>query len=276
MKYYCTVFDAAYLNKGMALFRSLERHHSEDFLLMVLALDMETYDFLIKKTIGSSMRVFPPAEDGIFQTMLQKFGKPAAYWAMASQWMAKLLYLPSMGHMTYLDADLYFFSDPKVIFEEIGSAEVAICPHRFPKWDAERLRSSGQYNVGWVYAKKSALEHIQDWAAKVREKCDAETCGDQKYLDEWPIMLGDKLCVIENRGVDVAPWNVGRFDIMNNQDFTEIWVSDTEDGAENQLVFYHFHEHKSSENRTGYKLGHDAIALIYEPYEKELEIVKNL
>ena len=38
---------------------------------------------------------------------------------------------PELDEVTYLDADLMFFSDPEPLFDEMGDASVLITPHRF-------------------------------------------------------------------------------------------------------------------------------------------------
>lgn len=259
---------------------SLQRQaNGENYVVFVLALDNESYKILINRYIGSNIRVFPVSYEMLkaFNELESKFGRPNVFWGMGSQWMAHCLKTTNIDHVTYLDADLYFFSDPKVIFDEIGDKEVAITPHNFPSWDAQRLRGSGLYNVAWVYAKKSALSHIEEWSENVRARCDASTCGDQKYLDEWPGKLGEKLCVISNIGVDVAPWNVGRFCVTDDEVDGQLWVTDRENPDDmSQVVFYHFHEWQSKDKRTGYKLDEDWVKFIYEPYEKELKDVENL
>ena len=43
----------------------------------------------------------------------------------------------------------FFYSDPTVIFDEIGDSDVAIMPHRFP--DSTNSSSEhGKFNVSWL------------------------------------------------------------------------------------------------------------------------------
>lgn len=278
MKVYLTLFNEAYMAKGLALYRSLERYHKhDDFILIIKPIGEYTtrklYALNLKKALIWDWNGF---DELLFNGLETKHGRPNVFWALASQYLAIAHGSFSASTITYLDADMFFYSDPKDVWDEIGDKPVAICPHNFPSWDAERLRGSGQYNVGWVTIGKDGLEHLNKWAQQVALKCDRETCGDQKYLDEWPSQLGDKLCVIQHRGADVAPWNIGRMRPIQYPLKDMVYINDEESeppcGA--PLVFYHFHEFKSPESRTGYKLRSSDIKLIYEPYEKAIELAQ--
>lgn len=274
MKIYLTLFNEAYLAKGLAMYRSLEKHHkSEDFLLIIKPLDDYTEDKL--RLLGLehvNIWSWNDFDKILFSKLESKHGRPNVFWSLASQYLATAFSLFNLKQITYLDADLFFYSDPKPIWDEIDDKQVAICPHNFPSWDAERLRGSGQYNVAWVTFAREAVGHLNDWAGKVAQRCDASTCGDQKYLDEWEAKLGDKLCIIQHRGCDIAPWNIGRMEVFRDQATGELLVDDLEERFPyDKLIFYHFHEWKSPESRTGYKLRPTDIELIYEPYEKAIE-----
>src|SRR5438445_2392963 len=57
LRYFCTYFDRRYLARGLALYRSLQRH-CPDFQLYVLTLDELTHDILSK--LGPSSIVCIP------------------------------------------------------------------------------------------------------------------------------------------------------------------------------------------------------------------------
>lgn len=160
---------------------------------------------------------------------------------------------------TYLDADLFFFSDPKVVFDEIGKRSIGITPHRFSP-DKKYLEANGLFNVGWVTARgEVGVKCIAKWAAECREKCSLQDgCGDQKYLDSWPAEYGDDLCVIENPGVNLAPWNLPNYKLSTGP---RVEVR--------SVVFYHFHEFQDEDHLTNYRLRLSDIALLYQPYIAE-------
>ena len=47
---------------------------------------------------------------------------------------------PDLELLTYLDADLFFFSDPRVLLDELGSGSIGIIAHRFSPAVADRVR----------------------------------------------------------------------------------------------------------------------------------------
>lgn len=148
--------------------------------------------------------------------------------------------LPSGAFLTYLDADLYFFSPPQPIFEELANDSVGIIAHRFSAQHKSREKF-GIYNVGWVSFRndRRGRDVLGWWRERCIEWCfdqvEDDRFGDQKYLDDWPRMFPG-VRVIQNKGANLAAWNV-----MNHK------VSER-DGAlfvdETPLIFFHFHGFK--------------------------------
>ena len=143
---------------------------------------------------------------------------------------------PNISSITYLDSDLYFFSSPKVIFDEIKDCSIAIVEHRF-HWITKRQIKYGRFNVGWVTFRNdkegnSCLDlWLKDCINWCYQKVEKDRYGDQKYLDRWP-KLFDRLKVIENVGANVAIWNVKNYKWSLNDN--KIFLNNT------PLVFYHF------------------------------------
>ena len=40
--------------------------------------------------------------------------------------------------------------------------------------------------------------------------------GDQKYLDKWPELFDDKVHILSNKELLLAPWNATRFPYTNS------------------------------------------------------------
>jgi hypothetical protein len=51
--------------------------------------------------------------------------------AKASACLRLLISDPALEAVTYIDADIAFFSDPQPVFDEMGEDSVMIVPHRF-------------------------------------------------------------------------------------------------------------------------------------------------
>jgi hypothetical protein len=71
--------------------------------------------------------------------------------------------------ISYLDADLYFFSHPAPIYEELGDQSILIVGHRFPAHLRQREELNGTYNVGFLSLRGNSvgLQCLSWW----RERC---------------------------------------------------------------------------------------------------------
>lgn len=179
--------------------------------------------------------------------------------------------------LTYLDADLYFFSDISPLIEEIGDKSIAIIPHRFSD-SHYRWRESGLFNVGWITWRRTetGLACLEDYRKLCLGWCydylDGNRFADQRYLDSWPIRYPD-VCVIGHKGANLAPWNLDAAPIEGSEG--SVFV-----GGE-PLIFYHFHGLKK-DRQGGFRrnlerylaeelLASPTIEAIYRPYERHLE-----
>ena len=264
MRHYVTLFDKNYLTKGVSLYQSLIRHSSEDFRLWVLALDGHVGMYLrhlIKNNVLTKMEVVDLARmpDEVYQ---QKRARPWNYFCfgLAPEFLMYMMHDLNQP-VTYLDADTYFFQDPKLVFDEMGDREVGIVDHNFPRHDYDRLIVNGKFNVSLVSFTTSPLSRqlLKAWRDGVRKKCDKESCGDQLFLDQFPNIMGDRLHIFDGIRIGAAPWNV--------------YTYKTEPGPKvqnNDLIYYHYHEFKDTGNGnyyyTGYPLTFDNIEYIYKPY----------
>jgi hypothetical protein len=144
---------------------------------------------------------------------------------------------PEVNMITYLDADLFFFADPAVIYDEIADHSIAIIGHRFPPNLLER-EQYGIYNVGWLSFKrdKNACSCLQWWRERCLDWCydrlEEGRFADQKYLDDWPTRFPN-VAVLHNKGANVAPWNLGVYNIHQHGD--EVLID------EQPLIFFHYH-----------------------------------
>jgi hypothetical protein len=237
---FCTLFDRNYAGRGLALYRSLERH-CPDFDLTVLCLDHETRQALAHLALPR-VRLVTVEDLGDAELLEVRKTRPHREfcWSCASPLMWWMLRnLPDGAVATYVDADMAFFSDPQPVLDELGDKDILIHGHNFaPRYESFAAHS-GLFNVGLVAARNSptGLACVRRWRAQCIEICvlDPENgyCGDQKYLDEWPQLYGGKLVISSHPGVAVAPWNIGRFVIDEKEGRVTV------DGA--PLIFYHYH-----------------------------------
>lgn len=238
-RHYCTYFDHRYLSLGLALHASLLRHGGE-FTLWVLALDEEAAAFLDAADL-SSLRVVRLTQLETFDPELKAIENTRTrveYYFSCSPCLPRyLMRTEGLNEITYLDSDLWFFSSPESVFNELGDGSVAIVPHRLHGRAEKSHAKYGRYNVGWLTFRNDANGRAcLDWW---RERCLEWCCdrveptryADQKYLDDFE-RLFHGVRAIEQSGANLAPWNVGGHALT--QDAAGIRV----DG--HPLVFFHY------------------------------------
>ena len=146
----------------------------------------------------------------------------------------------NIDQITYLDADLFFYSDPNKVFLEIGDSSIAIIEHRYFK-RYKKMIKYGIYNVGWMTFRnnKNAYQALSWWRNSCNEWCykklENGKYADQKYLDNWEKKFTD-VKIIKNKGANLATWNIENYKIVKN--YESIMIDD------DSLVFFHFHGFK--------------------------------
>lgn len=263
MRNYCTLFDRAYLEKGLAMYESLRRHSSEDITLFVLPMDEECRWILDAMALPGIKLV--NLEKFVSELDLGETRKTRTHaewcWTCASQLCWHLMY-GMLDEITYLDSDLYFFSDPESVFKEIGKRSIAITPHRLIP-SKRYLEINGIFNVGWLTFRNNehGMRCLAEWADDCKKWCynrvEPMRFGDQKYLDAWPMRYSAEVCQL-SIGVNVAPWNVGNWRVTEGP---------CVDGV--PIVCYHAHEFKEQSGGfllTNYELRAEDLEFIYGPY----------
>lgn len=280
MRHYCTLFDSKYLPQGLVLYESLQKHSSEPFRLNALPLDEETERALeslqLPNLIVLGRRAFEADQD-LLEIQNSRTHQEYA-WTCASNLCEWLLFCPDcdLSEITYLDADLMFFSDPKVIFEEMDGASIAVIPHRLTENDQrDRLEKNGKFNVSWVTFKNdwAGKQCLARWSEQCRKRCSADVgCGDQKYLDEWPDRYGALLRTIKNIGAGLAPWNLQTYGLYQFASGPPQLAPPCDHGFAGfvPVVFYHYHETRFDEwgaiRLTNYPLRMGDVEILYKPY----------
>lgn len=241
MRYYCTYFDKGYLARGLALHESLKKHESQPFTLFVICLD-ELTRLLLEELRLTGVVTVPLHQlehgDSALQAARFNRGLVEYYWTLTPSVIRYLFRsLPEIGLITYLDADLYFFSSPQPIFDGLGDDSVLIHEHRFHE-GLQELAVYGRFNVGLLCFRRTeeGLRVLEWWRDRCNEWCHARLeegkYGDQLYLDSWPERF-DRVHLLEHHGCGVAPWNNLNYSCASDGEQVTV------DGL--PLVFYHFH-----------------------------------
>ncbi|MCX8125317.1 MAG: glycosyl transferase [Spirochaetes bacterium] len=240
--HFCTFFDRNYLIRGLALHASLLRQCQKPFTLWILCFDDETYNILSELN-PPNVRLIThyEFEDGDNALIAAKNNRTRIeyYWTCTPSLPLYILrYNPEVDLITYLDADLYFFSDPQPIFDEMGDASILIIEHRYASEHRDLEKKAGIYNVGWVSFRHdiNGQSCLTWWRERCLEWCHKRTednrFGDQLYLDDWPQRFKN-VAVLQHKGANVAPWNVTSYQVQQTNGLVTI------DGY--PLIFFHFH-----------------------------------
>jgi hypothetical protein len=237
--FFCTYFDQNYLPRALALYDSL-RACGADFKLWALCLDDAAYEAVRESRLPGlepiALRDFERDDDALVAAKSNRSRAEYFFTCTPSLPLYVLENRPEVDLITYLDADLFFFSRPDPIFAELADASVGIIGHRFSRvnWDRRRF---GIYNVGWVSFRRDdeGLRCLRWWRERCIEWCydrvEKHRYADQKYLDDWPERF-QRVRVVEHKGANLAPWNVASYRIRERDG--RVWVD------EDPLVFFHF------------------------------------
>ena len=242
MHYFCTYFDINYLPRALALYHSLQQHCGE-FHLYMLCFDAESFSRLTALCLPYATPIsITELESQDEELVARKQNRTRLeYFYTSGPCLLQFVMntYSEVDLLTYVDADILLFSDPKPLIDEMEGYSIGVTAHHFP----ERRRSedtgtyTGTYNVGWLSFRRdeNGQACLQWWRERCIEWCyerfEDGKYADQKYLDEWPERFHG-VRVLEHRGANVAPWNVRDY-IIREEDGRV-----TVDGY--PLVFFHF------------------------------------
>ncbi len=240
---FCTYFDHFYIDRGLVLIESLRRFQP-DAEVHVLALSQQCEAFI--ESLSLENVVVASLEDTIRENPALasvQSSRTRAEFAFTLTPFLVLLTLQKARdgeQVVYLDADMMFFSSPEDLIRRSSEYDVQITPHRFSK-HLQHKSVFGLYNVGWVgFRKTEQGQKCADWWA---EKCldwcfdrlEGEKYADQKYLETFSL-VAQNLLVLEDLGINCAPWNVSGHSFTKRRGHVFI------DGE--PLILYHFSKAK--------------------------------
>jgi hypothetical protein len=277
---FCTLFDSNYAAKGIAMYHSLLKHCKE-FHLYIFAFDETIYEaLLILKLPKVTVISLANFEDENLLSIKESRTKAEYCWTCTSSTILYCIEIYQLPHCTYLDADLYFYSNPGVLINEIGDSDVLITLHRYtPEFDVSK--DAGKYCVQFITFKNTinGLKALNWWRNACLNWCYARVedgkFGDQKYLDDWTSRF-EGIHVLENLGGGVAPWNMQQYTFSKKKE--KILGLEINSGKSFELVFFHFHALLSLRKGIMHELfieryptPNSVRQLIYKPYVRQLK-----
>jgi hypothetical protein len=274
---FCTLFDKNYLYKGLALYHSMTKH-CPNYMLWILCMDETTYTLLnklkLKNTVLIELKTLEKTNPKLLDV---KNDRNAGEYS----WTCKpdlLIYIlgsnPELESITYLDSDLFFFTNPESAFKEFANHSIMLTPHRFPldkkNWD----KKSGRYNAGAIFFKNNKTTHycLKWWREECIKWCyhrhEPGRLGDQKYLDQFNKRFSGVHDTILP-SLNLGPWSLPQFDIKKSN--TNILINTS------PLILFHFHGLKIYNGKKitfdygKHGLSDTSKELIYSPYLDELK-----
>lgn len=277
---FCTLFDSNYLIKGLCMYNSL-KNVCANFHLYIFAFDDKAGSLLRNMDLEHVTVIsLPEFEDDKLLKVKETRSKGEYCWTCASSTILYCIQQFQLSACTYIDADLFFYSNPKVLIDEMGDNDVQITSHRYtPEYD--QTTSSGKYCVQFMTFKntENGLKVLNWWRNACLNwcyaRCEDGKFGDQMYLDDWTTRFSG-IHELEHLGGGVAPWNMQQYS-LEKRDSILVGIEE-ESGKTFDLVFFHFHFIHShqigffNEFYFGsYKMPLSIKKLLYLPYVSELE-----
>jgi hypothetical protein len=264
-EHFVTLFDNNFLPMGLALHSSLMQH-AQPFHLWVVCMD----DLVEKNLTTLSLphvslvslrdletdelrKVKPSRSKGEYCWTLTPF-TPQAVFDRDS----------TVQRVTYVDADLFFFDDPRVLLQEltVSKKPVLITEHGYAPEYQGHSPVNGLFCVQFLTfsCNEAAAKVLTWWQERCLEWCydrvEAGKFGDQKYLELWPKLFASDVHIVLQKEKTLAPWNVRYLTTMM--------------GSKLATVFYHFQGFRIISNNNirlyhGFKVG-KLSSVFYVPY----------
>lgn len=224
--------------QGLALYYSLKKTMNK-FRLFILCMDNEALEFIkimiSEDAIPISIELL---EDDYLCSLRQNRLLEEYCWTLKPVFLEYLLKnFTDITRITYLDADLFFYSEPNKIFEDINEYSVLLSNHDFSRQYKPLERSCGIYNSGLISFSNNTegKSCINWWKNRCYDLCSKQfrnkQFGDQKYLEQMAINFKN-VSFIKAKGVNIAPWNHSKYVFRNNEDAVLI--------NNEKLICYHF------------------------------------
>lgn len=251
MKNFCTVADVNFAPRVLALNDSLKKH-SSDYTLHLLCLDEEIFDLIKDKNIQKHSLASlikadkmlemasnnqPSREALICSKTFKQATRLQFIWSLSAYFSWHCLDVLDFEDILYIDSDIYFYNDWRIIYDCVEDASVGIVEHRC-KYNPD----NGKYNVGVVYFKNDLDGYRcafswKNWLLTTGHQYYEShgTCGDQKYLELFPSLF-DNVLILDQFIGHLAPWNFLYHEYKQDK---IIWQ-----GTEQELLYCHFSNFK--------------------------------
>lgn len=275
---FCTLFNSNYATRGIVMYESLKKN-CENFHLYIFAFDDALLKYLKQKELSNTTIIsLGEFEDERLLSIKGERSTRAYCWTCESLTIQYCLNHYDIDNCTYIDADLYFYSNPKVLIDEMGDNDVLLTEHRYSA--NENIPYGGRFCVQFMAFRNTVngRKILDWWCDKCIEWCGEESengqFGDQMYLEDWPERF-EKVHVLQHLGGGVAPWNMQQYRFYKDRGVLKGEVLGNGDLFD--VVFFHFHAIKISYKKPilefffeGYSIPESAQRYLQRGYVRQL------
>ena len=234
---FCTIASSTYLLKVCVQYYSLLRQ-TKAFKLYICCMDDSIFSILESLKLENAVLIkLINIEDYRLKDIKYTRTLSEYCWTLKPCLIEYIFRIYNANKIFYCDSDLYFFSDPRSVFDNLGENSVYLCPQRDLPW-VEQLY--GRFQAGFIGFSNNIEGRLalKWWKEECMEWCfyknEDNRWGDQKYLDLIPEYFRN-IYISDNLGVDAAPWNI----IYNNNYKLEI-KEDNIFIEDYKLINFHF------------------------------------
>ncbi len=235
---FCIILSKYRLYQGITLYHSLAYNYG-NFKLFILCVDDEAYQVCDGLHLDNVILLRPEElNDGRLAAAKHSRRLNEYCWTLKPFFLEYVLNRYSFVHNAiYVDADICFFNDPSLIFDHQKDYSILLSEHDFLEKNSMVERTCGKYNSGLIVFKRcnTSMSALRWWSERCIEWCSDSVedgrFGDQKYLDSMPHLF-DGVRSITTPGVNIAPWNEGKYSFSNKKD--KVFANNS------KLICYHF------------------------------------
>ena len=275
---FCTLFNSNYASRGLLMYESLYKVCPEAHLY-VFAFDNQLYEYLKREQLPNITVVSLLEFENERMLEVKKTRTARAYcWTCESLTIQYCLNHFDIDHCTYIDADMFFYSNPKILIDEMGEKDVLLTEHRYT--ESENIPYGGRFCVQFMTFRntENGRRVLDWWCERCLEWCGEEHIngqfGDQMYLEDW-LERFKGIHVLQHLGGGVAPWNMQQYVFYKEN--KKIKGKKLDDRKIFDVVFFHFHAIKFLYKKPivemffeGYTIPDTVIKYLYQPYVKAL------
>jgi hypothetical protein len=234
-----TVISKYYLGRIFCLLHSLKNFSNTK--IHILCFDKESYSTLRSKKIKNIV-IYNKEELYKFDNNLKDINESRELInqiVTSRPVFIKYLFKKNIKSAFLIDADIFFFDNPKKLLNFHKKSSISFAKHNFT-FNADINESLyGKYNAGYLFFRSDTPgnKFLNDWISLCKNWClfkpEKNKFSDQKYLESLFKKYKKDISIISHPGVNLAPWNMKNVEFKRKK---KLIFANNEN-----LIFFHFH-----------------------------------